>query len=246
VDALAEGADAIGGMPANERSDADTQEHVDACPDLATEYGVPVDMHVDETDDPTARSLEYLAAEAIDRGVEDVTAGHTCALAAYDDAHAARVVDLLAEAGVKMVTNPPTNLLLQGRHDSHPKRRGITRVDELRAAGLTVATGQDCIRDGFYPYGRASMLETALLTAHAAHLQTPAERQAAWNMVGRNAADVMGIDHGLEAGAPATVNVFPPSVETPTDALREGVAPRYVLHEGSVVAENEIRSAVVA
>jgi cytosine deaminase len=246
ADALDEGADVVGGMPANERSDADTREHVDACLDLAAEYGAPVDMHVDETDDPAARSLEYLAAEAIDRGIDDVTAGHTCALAAYDDAHAARVLDLLVEAGVKMVTNPPTNLLLQGRHDAHPKRRGITRVDELREAGLTVAAGQDCIRDGFYPYGRASMLETALLTAHAAHLQTPAERRTAWAMVNANAADVMGLDHGLEAGSPATCNVFPPSVRTPTDALREGVPPRYVLHEGRVVAENEVRSAVVA
>ncbi|MFB6270390.1 MAG: amidohydrolase family protein [Halobacterium sp.] len=247
ADALDEGADVVGGMPANERSDADTREHVDVCLDLAAEFGVPVDMHVDETDDPTARSLEYLAAETIDRGLHgEVTAGHTCALAAYDDAHAARVVDLLAEAEMKLVTNPPTNLLLQGRHDTHPKRRGLTRVDELREAGLTVAAGQDCVQDGFYPYGRASMLEAALLTAHAAHLQTRPERRTAWDMVTEHAAAVMDVPYGLAAGAAATFNVFPSGVESATDALRAGRAPRYVLDEGRVVAENERRSELVA
>ena len=246
ADAMAAGADVVGGMPDNERTDADTRAHIDTILDLAAEFDAPVDAHVDETDDPSARSLEYLAAETLDRGFEDVTAGHTCALAAYDDPHAARVVDLAAEAGLKFVTNPTTNLLLQGRHDGHPKRRGLTRVDDLRDAGLTVAAGQDCIRDGFYPYGRASMQETAFLTAHAAHFQTRAERRAVWRMITDAAADVMGLDYGLSAGLPATLNVFPPTVDSPTAALREGRAPRYVLHEGEVVAETEVRSEIVA
>jgi len=238
-EALEEGADIIGGMPDNERSEDKKKMHVDHCLELAKRYDVPVVMHVDETDDPMATSLEYLAARVLEEGVEQsVTTGHTCALSAYKEPHAKRVIRLLKDADIQMVTNPPTNLLLQGRHDQHPKRRGITRVDELRDAGLTVAAGQDCIQDGFYPYGRASMIETALVTAHAAHLQTPAERAVAWSMVTDSAADVMGIKHGIREGYPATFNVFAPSVTSPTEALRAGNPPRQVVHEGRVVAEN--------
>jgi cytosine deaminase len=241
--ALGAGADAVGGMPDNERTDADTRRHVDVCLDLAHEYDVPVDMHVDETDDPSARSLEYLAARTLDEGFEGrVTAGHTCALAAYDEPHARRVIDLVAEAGISAVTNPGTNLLLQGRADQHPRRRGITRVDQLREAGVTVAAGQDCIRDGFYPYGRASMIETALLTAHAAHLQTPAERRVAWEMVAGAAAEIVDVEYGIREGVTATFNVFPDGVETRTDALRHGGAPAVVVHEGRVVAERHVGS----
>jgi cytosine deaminase len=240
--ALREGADAVGGMPDNERTDADTRRHVDVCLDLAAQYDVPVDMHVDETDDPTAGSLRYLAARTIETGADDVTAGHACALAAYDEARARRVVSLVAEAGLSVVTNPPTNLLLGGRADRHPRRRGITRVDQLREAGVTVAAGQDCVADGFYPYGRGSMLETALLTAHAAHLATPAERTTAWEMVTGDAAAVVGVESGLHEGAPATFNVFPPGVETRTDALRRGAPPATVVHGGRVVAERTVET----
>ncbi len=161
-----------------------------------------------------------------------MTAGHTCALAAYDDPHAARVIDLVAEAGLSVITNPPTNLVLQGRHDAHPKRRGITRVDELVEAGVTVAAGQDCLLDGFYPYGRASMLETALLTAHAAQLTTAAERRLAWAFVTENAASILGVEHGIEPGNPATFNVFSSDVGSRHEALRRGGPPRWVVHEG--------------
>lgn len=246
-EALEEGANIIGGMPDNERSENDTKAHIDYCIELAKRHQVPVDMHVDETDDPTATSLEYLAARVFEEELaQSVTAGHTCALAAYDESHAHRVIELLKDADIQMVTNPPTNLLLQGRHDQHPKRRGITRVDELREAGLTVAAGQDCIQDGFYPYGRASMIETALVTAHAAHLQTPAERGVAWNMVTDNAAEIMGVEHGIHEGNPATFNVFAPSVTSPTDALRAGNPPRDVVHKGRVVAENTHSSTLYA
>jgi len=243
AEALAGEADLIGGMPDNERTAGATRTHVDRCLDLAREHDVDVDMHVDETDDPSARSLEYLAAETIDRGIEGrVTAGHTCALAAYDDPHASRVIDLVRRADLRMVTNPPTNLLLQGRADTHPKRRGITRVDELLEAGLVVAAGQDCLADGFYPYGRASMLETGLLTAHAAHLQTPGERDRVWSMITDAPAAIMGVDHGLEVGAPATLNVFDPAIQSRSEALRLGRPPTTVIHEGDVVATADRRS----
>lgn len=241
ADALTAGADYVGGMPDNERTDEATRAHVDTCLDLAIEADVDVDMHVDETDDPTARSLEYLAARTTDRGYEGrVTAGHTCALAAYDESHASRVIRSLQSADMRMVTNPPTNLLLQGRGDQHPKRRGITRVDQLLEADLVVAAGQDCIADGFYPYGRASMLEAGLLTAHAAHLQTPAERDTAWSMITEAPATIMGRAAVIEEGAPAMVNVFPTDVQSITDALRLNPRPTHVIHEGRVVATNSV------
>lgn len=243
ADALDNGADLLGGMPDNEQTVDAKREHVDTCLDLAIDHDVDVDMHVDETDDPTARSLEYLAAETIDHGYEGrVTAGHTCALAAYEENHARRVIDQLRSAEMRMVTNPPTNLLLQGRADRHPKRRGITRVDQLLDAGLVVAAGQDCIADGFYPYGRASMLETGLLTAHAAHLQTPAERRTVWSMLTDAPATIMGIDTGIDVGEAATLNVFPPTVQSRSEALRTGRSPDTVIHDGRVVAENTVES----
>lgn len=239
ADALARDVDAVGAIPALERTDAAVRRQVDTVLELAAEYGVAVDAHVDETDDPTARSLEYVAARALETDV-DVTVGHACALAAYDETHAQRVIALVAEADLTVVTNPGTNLLLQGRDDQHPKRRGLTRVDQLREAGVTVAAGQDNVRDAFYKYNRGDMLETAYLVAHAAHLQAPAERRAAWRMVTANAADVLGVDHGVEPGAPATFNVFAPPVETVTDALRERTPPRAVVHDGAVVAETTV------
>jgi len=245
AEAMDRGADAVGGMPDNERTDRDSRTHVDRCLDLASDHDAPIDMHVDESDDPNARSLETLAARVIEAGFDrGVTAGHTCALAAYDESHARRVIGLVEEAGIDVVTNPPTNLLIQGADDRHPKRRGITRVDQLRAAGVTVAAGQDCIRDPFYPYGRASMLETALLTAHAARLTTPEERAFAWRTVTDNAAAVMDVDHGVAEGLPATLNVFDPGVTTRTEAMAAGAPPRVVVHEGRVVAGNESTSTI--
>jgi len=105
-----------------------------------------------------------------------VTAGHLCALAAYDESHAQRVIGLLADAEINVISSPGTNTMLQGRADQHPKRREITSIDQLRAAGITVACGQDNIQDAFYQYNSGNMLETASLIAHAAQLQAPAER----------------------------------------------------------------------
>lgn len=243
--ALERGVDGVGGIPAIERSEAARKRHVDTCLSLGARDDLLIDLHVDETDDPTARTAEYLAARTIEEGLEGrVTAGHLCALAAYDESHAERVIDLLAEAEITVISNPGTNLMLQGRSDQHPKRRGITRLDQLRSAGVTVASGQDNIQDAFYQYNNAQMLETASLMAHAAHLQAPAERQAVWQLVTANAASVLDVDHGIAPGAPATFNLFPPPVNSVTDALRSTTTPRIVIHEGRVVAETTIKTTI--
>jgi cytosine deaminase len=127
------GADVVGGMPYNERTPEDSRRHVEICLELARRFDADVDMHVDETDDPGARTLAMLADATLRFGWQGrVTAGHTCALAAYPDPYAAKVIGLVKQAGMHMVTNPATNLMLQGRHDHWPIRRGITRVESCR------------------------------------------------------------------------------------------------------------------
>jgi cytosine deaminase len=201
-EAMARGADVIGGMPFNEATPNHSREHIDIAFAISKRYDADVDMHIDETDDPAARTLEMLCQATIEHGWQGrVTAGHTCALAAYDDAYADRVIDLVAAAGLHMITNPATNLMLQGRDDAHPKRRGITRVKELLAAGVNVSFGQDNLRDMFYPFGRDDPLELAWLAAHAAHMSQPDEIEAVFAMATVNGARVLGLtDYGTEPG----------------------------------------------
>ena len=140
-------------------------------------------MHVDETDDPDAKTLEVLAEQTMAQGWQGrVTAGHTCALAGYEEDYANRVIGLVRDAGIHMIANPATNLMLQGRGDAQPKRRGITRVKELLEAGVNVSCGQDCIRDPFYPFGSGDPLEVMFLASHAAHMSRPHEIETVFDM----------------------------------------------------------------
>lgn len=231
------GCDVVGGMPYNERTPADWQKHVDAVFRIARQFDADVDMHVDETDDPHARTLALVAAKTIETGWHGrVTAGHTCALAAYDDPYAAKVIGLVKEAGMNMITNPATNLMLQGRYDKQPKRRGITRVKELLEAGVNVCYGQDCLKDTFYPtFGRADLLEVGLITAHAAQLSMPGDVETLYDMPTHNAARTLRLrDYGLEKGKTASFNIL--SCPTVQEAFR--LQPdRIVIRKGKVLAE---------
>ncbi len=235
--AVTAGADLVGGMPHNEASPEDSRRHVETCFEIATAHGRDIDMHVDETDDPASRTLEILADLTLAHGYAGrVTAGHTCALAAYPDDYARRVIDKLARAGVHMVTNPATNLMLQGRHDRQPVRRGITRVKELLAAGVNVAMGQDCVQDTFYPFGRGDMLEIALITAHAAHLSLPDEIETVFRMATTNAARLLRIpDYDVAAGHRADFVLL--DAPTAAEAIRLQAPRRLVVRRGRIVAE---------
>lgn len=170
-DVMKLGVDVVGGMPFNEASPADSRRHIEIVFDIAKEFNADIDMHVDETDDPSARTLEVLAELTIANGWQGrVTAGHTCALASYPRDYADHVIAQLKEAGINMIANPATNLMLQGRLDDYPKRRGVTQVKELLAAGVNVACGQDCVHDTFYPFGQNDPLEIAFLLCHASHM----------------------------------------------------------------------------
>ena len=238
-EAMRAGADVVGGMPHWESDRDSSRRHIEFCLDLAVEHDAPVDMHVDETDDPASRTLELLIDAADARGWGPRTnAGHCCAMAAWEDEYAARVIARLAETDVSIVTNPCTNLLLQGREDSEPRRRGIPRVKELLAAGVRIGCGQDCVEDAFYPFGSADQLQVALILVHAAQLSEPPQIAQALHMPRGGAASIVGLsDYGVHAGARADLVVL--DAETPADALRMQAPRRWVLRSGRVVAETQ-------
>lgn len=243
--AMEQGADVVGGMPANEKSPKDSKKHVDIVFEIAQAFNADVDMHVDETDDPFYRTLEMVADKTMEVGWEGrVTAGHTCALAAYDDHYAQYVIDKVKAAGIHIITNPATNLMLQGRLDKQPKRRGITRVKELLEAGVNVAFGQDCVKDTFYPFGQADMLEVALITAHAAHMSLPQEIETVFDMMTINAAKVLRLeDYGLEPGKRADLVIL--DCTSVRDAIRLRPDRLYVIKEGRVTATNKTERTLI-
>ncbi|MEW6593200.1 MAG: amidohydrolase family protein [Candidatus Hadarchaeota archaeon] len=236
--AMEMGADLVGGMPHHERPYSKAKPHIDICFEVAKQFNADIDMHVDETDDPRSRSLEYLARKTIDEGYYGrVTAGHTCALAAYPDNYAKRVIGLVRQAKINMITNPVTNLVIQGREDKQPIRRGITRVKELLDAGVNVSFGQDCVNDAFYPFGKADMLEVANITAHAAQLTMPGEIETVFKMMTYNAARTLGAkDYGMEPGKRADIVII--DAVSAKDAIRRQPDRRWVIRKGKVAAES--------
>lgn len=234
--AMEAGADVVGGMPANEAHPRDSWRHIEIAFELAKAYNVPIDMHVDETDDPFYRTLEMLADQTLANGFEGrVTAGHTCALAAYDQHYADFVMDKVKVAGIHMVTNPATNLMLQGREDLQPVRRGITRVKELIGRGINVCYGQDCIKDAFYPLGQADMLEVGLITAHAAQLSLPHELREVFHMPQERSARLMDLkDYGITPGHPGNLVIL--EADSPHEAIRTQPARLWVIRKGRILS----------
>lgn len=244
-EAMEMGADIVGGMPANEDTPEDSKKHIEICFDIAQRYDADVDMHIDETDDPFYRTLEMLADETIKRGWQGkVTAGHTCALAAYDDHYASYVIEKVKKAGIHMITNPVTNLMLQGRKDKQPIRRGITRVKELLDAGITVSFGQDCVKDTFYPFGKADMLEVALVTAHAAQMSLPEEIEKVFDMITYDAAKILGLkNYGINEGNVADIVII--DAKTVRDAIRFQPDRLFVIKNGKIIAKNESKREIL-
>ena len=230
------GVDLVGGIPHIERTPRDGIRHLELVFDLAAEFNAPIDVHIDETDDPQSMFTEHLAALTIERGWQGrVTASHVCALASYTNIHAARVIELLAEARINVVTNPAVNLTLQGRFDRYPKRRGLTRVSELLDHGIRCAAGQDCINDPFYPLGNGQMLEQVFLLVHAEHMTSPERFRQACEMICCMAGEVLGLGHHrVEVGSPANLVAHP--LADPVELVRLRPLPQAVLHDGRLVA----------
>jgi len=208
--------------------------------EIAKQFNADIDMHVDETDDPLARTLEMVAELTIENGWQGrVTAGHTCALASYPRDYADRVIGRLHEAGVNMIANPATNLMLQGRLDDYPKRRGVTQVKELLAAGVNVACGQDCVYDTFYPFGQNDPLEIGFLLCHASHMSQPAEIRTVMDMITSNAARALRIaDFAVAVGARADLVILDASDAREAFATR--TPRRWVIRKGRLIAESKV------
>ncbi|MGZ4638951.1 MAG: amidohydrolase family protein, partial [Actinomycetes bacterium] len=240
VAAMQAGAGVVGGMPHWERSEHEQRDHVRFCLELAQRFDADVDMHVDETDDGAVRTLAMVIEETERRGWQGrVTVGHVCSLSAADDDYADQVIAGCARAGITVVSNPVTNLVIQGRGDRGLVRRGTTRVRELMAAGVNVAFGQDCVQDGFYPFGRGDMLEVALISAHAAHLATVDEQRAALAAVTTSPARAWRLDdYGVQVGARADLQLYAASGWG--EVLRLQDPPRAVWSRGRQVAHTTI------
>ena len=204
-DAVRMGCDAVGAIPHFERTTEEGWHTLRLAFDLAERLGRSVDLHCDETDDPGSRNLEVACAEAIDRAMgQQVVAGHCTALHSYPDPYAAKVIELVAESGILVVCNPLDNVVLQGRYDGYPRRRGLTRVDQIWAAGGAVGIGHDSVQDPWYPLGTANLLDAAYMLVHVGHLTGVDE-------MGRAVRTLWRQNHRPWGGAPALL----PGCETP-------------------------------
>ena len=183
-EAIKEGCDIVGGLPWYEYTDEEARQHIDICFDLAKRHDLDIHMLVDDTDDANSRSLEYLALKTMREGFQGrVTASHCGAMAGYNDVYAAKVIDMVATAGITISVNAHINLVCSARLDREPKRRGIARVKELLARGVNVVTSQDDVNDPYYPFGKPDPLECALMMAHVAQLTLPHELEQVMDMI---------------------------------------------------------------
>jgi len=237
-EAMRLGCEVVGGIPHYEWTREDGIEEVRFIFDLAQELGAPVDLHCDETDDEQSRFLEHVAAHTMRRGMQGrVVAGHTTAMASYNDNYAFKLIQILRRAGVTIVANPLDNIVLQGRFDTYPKRRGVTRVKELDAAGINVACGHDSVMDPCYPLGRGSMLDALSMLVHVAQMTGRDELFRAYEMVSCNPARGAGRPASIEEGACASFVIF--DCDDEVDAIRLRPPALAVVREGRVVARTE-------
>ncbi len=197
------GCDAVGAIPHFERTTEEGWESVRLAFRLAEKHGRRVDLHCDETDDPGSRNLEVVCAEAAHRSVPHVVAGHCTAMHSYPDPYAAKVIELVAASGVQVVCNPLDNVVLQGRYDGYPRRRGLTRVDQLWAGGASVGVGHDSVQDPWYRLGTASLLDAAYMLVHVGHLTAEAEMKRVVRTLYTENHDCFGSRPSVEPGARA-------------------------------------------
>ncbi len=239
--ALAMGVDVVGGIPHFERTMADGAASVRALCEIAAERGLPVDMHCDETDDPMSRHIETLAAETIRLDLQGRVAGsHLTSMHSMDNYYVSKLIPLVAEAQVAAIANPLINITIQGRHDTYPKRRGMTRVPELTAAGVTVAFGQDCVMDPWYSLGTGDMLDVAHMAVHVAQMTGRNAMRTCFDAVTYNPAQILGLEgYGLEPGCRADFVLL--QARDPIEAIRTRATRLAVIRRGRVIAETPAR-----
>lgn len=244
--ALDLGVDVVGGIPHFERTYAQGTESVRILCELAAERGLRVDMHCDESDDPLSRHIETLAFETNRLGLHGrVTGSHLTSMHSMDNYYVSKLLPLMREAQVHVVANPLINITLQGRHDTYPKRRGMTRVPELMAAGINVAFGHDCVMDPWYSLGSADMLEVAHMGLHVAQMTSQTQMRACFAAVTVNPAKAMGLDgYGIAVGQHADFVLL--QARDPVEAIRLRANRLMVVRRGRIVAQTPAATAVLS
>ena len=244
--ALDLGVDVVGGIPHFERTMDEGAQSVKRLCELAADRGLPVDMHCDESDDPLSRHIETLALHTQRLGLHGrVTGSHLTSMHSMDNYYVSKLLPLVAEAGVHAVANPLINITLQGRHDSYPKRRGMTRVPELLAAGVNVAFGHDCVMDPWYSLGSADMLEVAAMGLHVAQMTSQPAMQQCFDAVTVNAARVLGLEgYGLAPGCRADFLLL--QARSVVEAIRLRATRLLVVRGGEVVARTPAATAALS
>lgn len=244
--ALDMGLDVVGGIPHFERTMADGAESVRLLCELAAERGLRVDMHCDETDDPMSRHIETLAYHTQRLGLQGrVTGSHLTSMHSMDNYYVSKLIPLIREAGVSAISNPLINITIQGRHDTYPKRRGMTRVPELLAAGVTVAFGHDCVMDPWYSLGSGDMLEVAHMGLHVAQMTGQDAMNACFEAVTSAPAKILGLDEtGIEVGKRADMVLL--QARNPVEALRLRATRLHVWRAGKQIASTPPATAALS
>jgi len=234
---IAMGVDVVGGIPHFERTMAQGAESVRLLCEFAAERGLRVDMHCDESDDPMSRHIETLAYETQRLGLQGRVAGsHLTSMHSMDNYYVSKLIPLIAESGVAAIANPLINITLQGRNDTYPKRRGMTRVPELMAAGVDVAFGHDCVLDPWYGMGSGDMLEVAHMGLHVAQMTGLEAMQSCFTAITETPARILGLEgYGLALGCHADLVIL--DAGSTVEAIRLRAPRRFVLRRGQVVAE---------
>ena len=237
-EALKLGADVIGAIPHFEFTREYGVESLHYVFDLAEKYQVLVDVHCDEIDDEQSRFIETLATLAYERGIgHRVTASHTTAMHSYNGAYASRLFRLLRMADINFVANPLVNIHLQGRFDTYPKRRGITRVKEMLEANINVCFGHDDVFDPWYPMGTANMLQVLHMGLHVCQIMGYEQINDSLKLISCHSARTLNVQdrYGIEVGKPANLLILP--AENGFDAVRRQVPVRYSIRHGRVIAD---------
>jgi len=232
------GVDVVGGIPHFERTTEEGTESVKVLCQVAADRGLRVDMHCDETDDPMSRHIETLSRETRRLGLQGrVVGSHLTSMHSMDNAYAETLIPLIHECGVSAIANPLINIVIQGRYDTYPKRRGLMRVPELLAAGVRVAFGQDCVLDPWYSLGSADMLDVAHMGIHVAQMTSPPAMLQAFAAVTETPAKIMGLSgYGLSKGCNADFVLL--DATSPIEAIRLRANRLVVVRRGVVVAES--------
>ncbi len=241
--ALDMGVDIVGGIPHFERTMSDGARSVTRLCEIAAERGLMVDMHCDETDDPMSRHIETLAYETQRLGLQGRVAGsHLTSMHSMDNYYASKLLPLIAEAEVHAIANPLINITLQGRHDTYPKRRGQTRVPEMRSYGINVAFGHDCVMDPWYSMGSGDMLEVASMGLHVAQMTSREAIRYCYDCVTAHPAKAMGLEgYGLEKGCKADFVLL--QARDTIEAIRLKAARLAVVKSGKIISRSPERQA---